>query len=210
MTDLLDGSAPETPRLLTVDDGGVSALLFADLIEEEGWRAHFLVTTDYIGRPAFLDPAQIRDLRRRGHTIGSHSCSHPDPMSGCGDAQLLSEWGRSLAVLSDLLGERCRVASVPGGYYSPRVGRAASLSGVEALFNSEPTTRPYRVDRCLILGRYTLWRGMAPETAAALARGDRGERSRQWAAWNVKKLAKTIGGKNYLRLRRLLLGRAGR
>ena len=61
--------------LLTFDDGGVSALSqVAPLLERNGWRGHFFVATDWIGRPGFLTADQIRDLDRRGHLIGSHSC----------------------------------------------------------------------------------------------------------------------------------------
>src|SRR5947207_44718 len=75
--------------MLTFDDGGVSALHpTADLLEERGWRGHFFVTTDYIGRSGFLDAAQLRELCRRGHTIGSHSCSHPRQISACSAHEL--------------------------------------------------------------------------------------------------------------------------
>src|SRR5437867_8744422 len=69
------------PLFLTFDDGGVSAVSpIADVLEGFGWRGHFFVTTGCIGQPAFLSTEQIRDLRKRGHVIGSHSCSHPTRM----------------------------------------------------------------------------------------------------------------------------------
>ena len=40
------------PVLFTFDDGGVSAITHtADALEAHGWRGHFFVTTDYIGKP---------------------------------------------------------------------------------------------------------------------------------------------------------------
>ena len=69
------------PVLLTFDDGGVSFHHpIADLLERRGWRGHFFITTDRIGMPGFLTEAQLRELHRRGHIIGSHSCSHPTRM----------------------------------------------------------------------------------------------------------------------------------
>src|SRR5437764_1277514 len=71
--------------LLTFDDGDASAHApIADVLEEHGWRGHFFVTTDHVGTPAFLTARQVRDLRGRGHVIGSHSASHPGQMSWCG------------------------------------------------------------------------------------------------------------------------------
>ena len=74
--------------LITFDDGGVSALqTTADLLEKYGWRGVFFVTTDRIGTPTFLNADHVRELHRRGHVIGSHSCSHPERMSCCGPEQ---------------------------------------------------------------------------------------------------------------------------
>lgn len=206
VTDLPASNGNALPRLLTVDDGGASALRIADLLEEKGWRAHFFVTTDYIGTPSFLDASRIRELRRRGHAIGSHSCSHPERMSRLGRDELRREWNRSLQTLSEILGEAVGIASVPGGYYARGVAEAAAEAGVRALFTSEPTTRCSRVEDCLVLGRYTLWRGMTAGAAGAFAAGLLKPRVRQWLAWNSKKAAKNLAGKHYLTLRRRLVG----
>jgi peptidoglycan/xylan/chitin deacetylase (PgdA/CDA1 family) len=197
-----------THYLLTFDDGGVSAGgPVADLLEEHGWRGHFLVTADFIGTPPFLAPGQIRDLRRRGHVIGSHSCSHPPRMALCPWPQLVSEWGRSCAMLADILGEPVTVASVPGGFYSRRMAEAAAQAGVRLLFNSEPTTRLHWVDGCLVVGRYTVYREMTPAAAGALVGRRPWRRLRQALAWKLKKVAKAVGGHGYLTLRERLLRR---
>ena len=39
----------------------------ADELEQMGWRGHFFITSDWIGRRGFLTAGQIRELRRRGH-----------------------------------------------------------------------------------------------------------------------------------------------
>jgi peptidoglycan/xylan/chitin deacetylase (PgdA/CDA1 family) len=195
--------------LLTFDDGGVTAYdPIADILEENGWRGHFLITVNYIGSPTFVSQQQIRALRRRGHVIGSHSCSHPERMSLCGPDQLVSEWQRSREVLSDMLGEPITVASVPGGFYSPAVARAAAQAGFKVLFNSEPTLRPHSVDGCLVLGRYTIYRGMSAEKTAALVAGNLWPRLQQSLLWNAKKVTKALGGRLYLHLRKRLLARA--
>ena len=105
---------------LTFDDGGESAYTtIAPLLERRSWRGHFFVTTSYVGRPGFLTAHQIRVLHERGHSVGSHSHSHPAWMASCNASDLEKEWVTSAQILSDILGEPARVASVPGGDYSP-------------------------------------------------------------------------------------------
>lgn len=208
--ELLGREFESDPALLTFDDGGVSAANHAaDILDEFGWKAHFLVTTGRIGTAGFLDGAQIQQLRRRGHIIGSHSHTHPIRMAYCTDSELRDEWRRSAGVLSDM-GEPVETASVPGGYYSRRVAAAAASAGIKLLFNSEPVTHGQTVDGCLVLGRFTAKRGQRPERLAAIVAGDRKAQAQQYLFWNAKKLAKRLLGKAWLRARLALLERRGR
>jgi peptidoglycan/xylan/chitin deacetylase (PgdA/CDA1 family) len=196
------------PWLLTFDDGGSSALPVGRLLAERGWPGHFFVTVDYIGAPGFLQPEEIRTLSELGHVIGSHSCSHPERMARCSWEELLHEWTHSTDVLSQLVGQRVAVASVPAGNYGRIVARAAAAAGIRTLFTSEPVIKVREVDGCSVVGRFTLLRGARPETAAALASARLRPRISQFASWNTKKAAKTVGGEYYLRVRRRLLSRA--
>ena len=197
-----------SPVLLTFDDGGVSFHHpIADLLEERGWRGHFFITTDRIGTPGFLSENELRDLHRRGHVIGSHSCSHPTRMAALPRAALDREWRQSVARLSGLLGEPVRVASVPGGYYSRQVGESAAAAGIQMLFTSEPTALASTLNGCLVLGRYVIQRGMEPAWSGGFAAGRRAQCWRQTALWKVKRVAKMLGGSAYLKLRRAILER---
>ena len=194
------------PVFLTFDDGGASALHpTADLLERRGWRGHFFVTTDRIGTTGFLSAREVRELHRRGHVIGSHSATHPTRMAALTRGEMDREWGDSVARLAEMVGERIRVASVPGGYYSREVGCSAAAAGIEVLFTSEPTAATSLVGGCLVIGRYVVKRGMGPEWPAGFAAGYRGVRWRQSALWSAKRIAKVLGGGTYLRLRRSIL-----
>lgn len=207
--DLLRPAVPESSWLLTFDDGGKSASdPIADLLEASGWRGHFFITVNYINSSTFVTAEQIRALRQRGHVIGSHSCSHPERMSACAWDQLLKEWQRSQEVLADILGEAVTVASVPGGFYSAAVAQAAAQAGFKVLFNSEPTVRAHSVEGCLVLGRYTIYRGMSAQKAGDLVAGRIAPRLQQALLWNLKKITKAVGGRLYLQLRKRLLTRA--
>ena len=163
--------AASAPQLfLTVDDGGRSALEVADQIAARGWRAHFFIVTARVGDRTFLDPAGIRYLRSAGHLIGSHSHTHPDIFRELAPDAMRAEWRTSSAFLSDLLGEPCRIASVPGGDSSTAVYRSAAQSGFGYLFTSEPRIAPERVGDCWVIGRVALKQGASARLVGRLAR----------------------------------------
>ena len=198
--------SPGSGPAITFDDGGVSALAAADLLEARGFSGHFFVTTNYIGTRGFVSEADIRELARRGHAVGSHSCSHPLRMGHCTFAQLVDEWRRSREVLSAILGREVQVASVPGGDFAIPVAEAAAQAGIAELFTSEPTGASSRVAGLTLHGRFTIQRWTTAKTAAALASGEWLPRARPAAVWNAKKLTKRLGGERYLQIRKLLIG----
>lgn len=139
--------------LLTFDDGGISAMQTADLIEERGWLGHFFITTNMIGSRYFLTAENIRELRQRGHRIGSHSHTHPHVFCSLADHEMVYEWDTSCKTLSQILGEPIVLASVPGGDMDRRTVLAASQVGIQHLFTSEPTLTPWTCHGVVCLGR---------------------------------------------------------
>jgi peptidoglycan/xylan/chitin deacetylase (PgdA/CDA1 family) len=170
-------------------------------------RGHFFITVNYLNAPGFVTAEQVRELKARSHGIGTHSCSHPERMSSCSWQQLVQEWRQSREILSEILGEPVTMGSVPGGYYSRKVAQAAAHAGLLVLFTSEPTPRVENVDGCWVVGRYSIHRGVAPKTAAALAAGRLLARGQQVLSWKLKKLLKMAGGPLYPQVRRWILQR---
>jgi peptidoglycan/xylan/chitin deacetylase (PgdA/CDA1 family) len=203
--DVLSGSTSRSPLFITFDDGGRSATHVAARLEQYGWRGHFFVTTDVIGQHGFLSVSEIQVLRKRGHVIGTHSCSHPMRMADCSWETLLEEWERSMNILSDIVSEKVDIGSVPGGYFSRKVAEAAAKAGMRALFTSEPVRTCYTVNGCLVLGRYFLMADGIPRAAASFATNRWYPRCKQYALWNIKKVAKSIGGEYYVKLRELVV-----
>lgn len=193
-----------TPLLLTVDDGGVSFYTrVAERLEACGWRGYCFMTTGWIGRKGFLDAVQLRELRARGHVIGSHSISHPQRFATLAPIEMLREWSDSRKALQDVLGDDIDCASVPGGYFSRRVAVAARAAGFTRLFTSEPETRVRDMAGCRVYGRYTLRRGDAADLPARWARGEPTALWAAWLAWNGKKALKALLGASYPKLARL-------
>ncbi|HVW85618.1 MAG TPA: polysaccharide deacetylase family protein [Bryobacteraceae bacterium] len=199
------------PFFLTFDDGGSSALkLTAPLLERFGHVGHFFISTDFIGQPGFMKAPEIRELRARGHVIGSHSCSHPPRMSRCSAAEIEREWRDSVNTLADIISEPIHTASVPGGYYSHAVAAAAEKAGIAVLFNSEPTIRVRRIGNCLVTGRFSVQQGVTLDTVLAFAGARWTALARQSLYWNTKKALKAMGGDYWLKARKLLLARSAR
>ncbi|MBV9083071.1 MAG: polysaccharide deacetylase family protein [Acidobacteriaceae bacterium] len=192
-------------RLFTFDDGGASALRAAAVLQERGWRGYFFIATDYIGRPGFLDTAQIRSLAAGGHIIGSHTCSHPLRMSALSHSALLREWSVSRGILSDIVGQPASAASVPGGYYSRLVAETAADTGFTELFTSEPVSRVDRVNGMRVFGRYSVQQHSPAATVGAIAAGAVVPRLQQYVYWNAKKLIKRVGGQYWLHFRKYYL-----
>jgi peptidoglycan/xylan/chitin deacetylase (PgdA/CDA1 family) len=196
------------PVMFTFDDGGVSAIeIIAPALERNGWKGVFFIPTDYIGNDAFLSRDQIRELYDRGHIIGSHSCSHPKKISECTQEELLSEWCESLKILSGILERPVTVASIPGGFYSNAVVNAAIDCGVKYLFTSEPVQKVWYEGECVIIGRFSVKRGDKAQLPAEFASNNPVRMFRQYAYWNIKKLAKTISGPIYPWVRSYYLSR---
>lgn len=149
----LELGKPGKHVVLTFDDGGKGALHAAEELNRRGWRAHFFITTSMLGTRTFLDTSQTRYLHSCGHTVGSHSHTHPDIFKGIPYERMVEEWRTSCDLLSDLLGARCEAGSVPGGDVSPRVFQSADTAGIKYLFTSDPNPIPRRNGDCWILGR---------------------------------------------------------
>jgi len=196
---------PDPALLLTFDDGGSSAVEIARILEGYGWRGHFFITTDRIGDKRFVSAGDLRSLAKAGHVIGSHSCSHPDPMSGRAYPELVDEWRRSRYALESILEVPVLSASIPGGFYSKEVARAAENAGYQFLFTSEPRVRTWTIGGCLVFGRFMVKNGVDDSFPVRLLRSGSMERAKQRLWWEAKKVLKAAGGNLYFRIRSRLL-----
>ena len=122
-------------------------------------------------------------------------------------SSLLAEWKDSISLLSDILGEEVITASIPGGYYSRAVAEAASDCGIKVLFTSEPVQRTFKIGNCSVVGRYTIFRNFTPNFASKLATDQFLACLSQYYYWNLKKIAKKLNGRIYLKIRDIIYQR---
>jgi peptidoglycan/xylan/chitin deacetylase (PgdA/CDA1 family) len=206
--ELLSGKFQEIPYMITFDDGGISSYsIVADLLDELNWKGHFFISTDYINKNGFMTDSQISDLDRRGHIIGSHSCSHPKNISTLSYPEMLQEWHGSIDRLSALLNKPIEIASIPGGYYSKKVAKSASDCGIKILMTSEPQRTIKNMDNTLIIGRYTMYNYKTPDFAKKITENSFTPLLKEYVFWNLKKAGKKVLGEKFALLRKIILER---
>lgn len=138
----LEENFPESLAIkFSFDDGGVSALRVSEILEYYGFRGHFFIVTSLLGKDGFLSAADIRDLSDRGHSIGSHSHTHPDRMAFLSSHDLIAEWQTSKGTLEDILGLSVRTCSIPGGSFRKPTLKVISDVGYSETYTSEPTMK---------------------------------------------------------------------
>lgn len=191
---------------LTFDDGGASAALIAETLAARGFGGHFFVTTARIGSPGFMDLEALRALHSAGNLVGSHSHTH-FALSRLSDAEVTAELETSKNVLEDAIGEPVTTASVPGGFYSPRVAELAGRAGFEHLFTSEPWLTARKVGALRVYGRFAIVSDTAAADVAALCRLSRPAIVRATISWHARKAARAALGPAYAELRRRILAR---
>ncbi|MEZ6130024.1 MAG: polysaccharide deacetylase family protein [Planctomycetaceae bacterium] len=160
----MDEVSDEPAVIFTFDDGGACSLVPAAMLEERGWRGIFFITTDLLGTRGFLTREEVQELHRRGHVIGSHSCSHPDVFRSLNRAQMQYEWCNSVDILQSLTGEPCVVASIPGGDMNNMTIDEAAAAGLKHLFTSEQRTTPWQHADLTCYGRLFIMCDTQPRT----------------------------------------------
>jgi peptidoglycan/xylan/chitin deacetylase (PgdA/CDA1 family) len=194
--------------LLTFDDGGASGSeRIADLLEARGWRAHFFIVSDLIGKPGFLTAESMRRLHARGHVVGSHSASHPARLSHCPPQAIRREWHESRSRIADIIGAEVTTGSVPGGFYSRAVGEIAAQCGLRVLFTSEPTLEPQLLGELLVMGRISVTRRTTDQALTALVHLRRRALLGQQITWGAKKIVKRVAGEAWLAARKKIFDR---
>lgn len=181
----------------TFDDGGVSFIsMAAPILERYRRRGLFFVSTDYIGTDGFLSEEQIQELDRRGHTIGSHSCSHPHNMSQLSSLEIVHEWSDSIKKLETILGHKVSVASIPNGYTSKTVVQCATQCGIKDLYTSTPTISETDKYRIKLHGRYVIHKDMSTEYVAQIV-NSKSCRYKLYFRWLILEALKCILGNKY-------------
>ena len=114
---------------------GLPAAMYivAGSVTEAGVPVNWIRGMEPSDAPPLLEPAQIRELRRQGWEIGSHSMAHRD-LPTLSEQECLADLTESRELLSDLLGEHVDTLAYPFGRHAAHVRRAAERAGYTLAF----------------------------------------------------------------------------
>jgi peptidoglycan/xylan/chitin deacetylase (PgdA/CDA1 family) len=123
--------APSTA--LTFDDGRVSDYEVAfPMLVAAGLAATFFVNTATIDAAGHLTWSQLREMRRAGMSVQSHSHDHAD-LARLTSTQLDYQLQRSKAGIEDHLGSEVKLLALPYGSMGSNTLTAARRAGYRAL-----------------------------------------------------------------------------
>jgi peptidoglycan/xylan/chitin deacetylase (PgdA/CDA1 family) len=105
---------------------------------------------------------ELRELRRHGWEIGSHTLTHPD-LTALDDGELEHELRGSRELVEAETGGTCTSLAYPYGAADARVVEAARRAGYEIAFT---VPRRWRSPQPLLWPRVTVWRSDVPATVA--------------------------------------------
>ena len=113
---------------LTIDDGpSAQTGAMLDLLDTHAAKATFFV----VGERAAARPDAVREIVRRGHTVGNHSATHPQAWFwALPPAQMRREIARTQAVLADLTGTAPRWFRAVVGMANPFVAAELKRHGL--------------------------------------------------------------------------------
>jgi peptidoglycan/xylan/chitin deacetylase (PgdA/CDA1 family) len=121
---------------VTFDDGRACDYEMAyPILVAAGLPATFFVNTATIDRPGHLTWVQLREMKRVGMSVQSHSHDHTD-LARLTSGQLDYQLRRSKAELEDRLGSEVKLLALPYGSMAANTLAAARSAGYHALCSS--------------------------------------------------------------------------
>jgi peptidoglycan/xylan/chitin deacetylase (PgdA/CDA1 family) len=158
---LRDGRAlPTRPFVVTFDDGYDDTIGAMTALADIGIPSVVYVTVDFIGRPGFMTPNDLRELAAHPlMEVGAHSISHPR-LDELPRAEIAHQIGAARMYLQHVTGAPIPSVAYPHGNYDRRVldevRRAGHTSGA-AVRNvlSRPGDNPLAIARWTVRDVHT-------------------------------------------------------
>jgi peptidoglycan/xylan/chitin deacetylase (PgdA/CDA1 family) len=180
----------------TFDDGHRSQFEFAvPVLGELGLTGLFFITTSWVDRnESTMRWSDLRALVGYGHTIGSHTDTHP-LLTACSSADMRREIAISKETLEHHLGVAIDSISMPGGRLNDGILAACAEAGYKRVYTSRAVEhRSASASIPEIVGRYVVHRCVSKRTLAAYLAED--PRMHRWLdiEYSLKKATKALAG----------------
>lgn len=135
--DIVEEVSARLPVAISFDDSNESDYTIGyPVLRARGRTASFFVLAGKVGRPGYLNEAQLRELASAGFEIGSHGLDHR-AWTELGDPELEAETAGSRAALESIVGRPVLATGIPFGAYDRRVLRAIARAGYERAYSSD-------------------------------------------------------------------------
>lgn len=122
---------------ITFDDGLIGNYAHAfKILEHYKCPATFFIKVDAVGQPRFMSWEHLQELSRYGHSIQSHTMSHP-MLEKCSKNEIHKELRQSKRIIEDKIGNKVNFISLPYGSYRNSVRKIAKEQGYDAIFTSQ-------------------------------------------------------------------------
>ena len=152
---------PAHPVMITFDDDNSEQYTdAAPLLEKYGYRGAFFIDTVTIGKRYFMTADQLKDLERRGHTLGTHTWDHRDLAILTMD-EVKDQLNRSESDLEEVLGHKPLFMSYPFGAYNAEIVAELEARGYHGAFrlrdHADPVVDPaFMIHRQIIPGVWSM------------------------------------------------------
>ena len=131
----LTGAADPVPVTLTFDDGCRGQLSVAEpMLASRGWKGTFNIVTGW--KSGIMSWDEIRELKRRGHEIASHSVSHPRMVTLLDEGktnEVVRELRESAATIERETGAKPRWFCAPYVQQNDELDRLAQREGMRVM-----------------------------------------------------------------------------
>lgn len=128
---------PSRPVILTFDDGYADFYTTAlPILRAHDFSAVAYVVSGFVGRPGYMNAAQVVEADRSGVEIGAHTVDHADLAKQSPDG-LRYQLTASKAALEQMVGHPVLSLCYPSGRFTPAVAAAAENAG----YRDATTTR---------------------------------------------------------------------
>lgn len=199
----LNGFQPHPGKkyiMITFDDGNYSDYSIAfPTLRKHGFAGTFFVTVGRIGTCDYLDWGHLRGMIDDDMSVQSHSLNHLF-LSDLGKDDLRKELAGSKKILEDKLSHPVDFVSLPGGFYSQRVLKAAQGAGYKGVATSDPglnrlggTGEKFKLYR-----RFTITRKTRMDSFQEIVHGSLLSNAKSHAIYQAKSIAqKVLGSRRY-------------
>lgn len=170
LTNLISsGLSTDKMVMITFDDGYASDYDAAlPLLTKNDFFGTFFITVSYVNRPGYLSWDAVRELKKEGMSVQSHSFNHIF-LSHLKYIEMIDELKKSKERLEEELGSSIDSIAVPGGRVSNEVIRAAKKVGYLGVYTSQPGYSNYLIDETEIYRRFILKNSISKETYLRIA-----------------------------------------